>query len=202
MVSNLILHSRVIKTVAWMGVIALTLFIATHFYRYFFGSKQRSTQQLPDSIITNIDLIKTNQSGRMVYRFLSSKANHYMTQNRTEFTTPKGYYYVTQQPYWQSIADHGQTLNGNETVYLFGHVYIHQDAGKNNHQVTLTTNKATLYPQKQIAENKVFVKVEQPNMVATSIGFHADLQQGKIILLSKARGYFVAKSKQPEETLR
>ena len=202
MTSSVILHPRVIKTIAWMGVVALTMFIATYFYHYFFSTKQQPTQQLSDNIITNIDLIKTNQSGRMIYHFFSSKAKHYMAQNRTEFTKPKGYYYVEQQPYWQSRADHGKTVNGHETVHLFGHVYIHQDEGKNNHAVTLTTSKATLYPKKQIAENKVFVEVKQPDMIATSIGFYADLQQGKIILLSKARGYFLAKNKQQTEKLR
>ncbi len=181
-------------------IITFIVFASVYCYDYFFSQKPRSKKPAPNSLITDMHVIKTDQNGTMIYRLLSRKAYHYVTENRSELTAPIGYYYVKQQPYWTATAEHGQTLNGDEIVHLFGHVYMHQDAGKNNHEITLRTSKAMLYPQKQIAENRVFVKVEQPGMGVTSVGFHANMRKGNIILLSKVQGYFVAENKQSTQS--
>ena len=85
----------------------------------------------------------------MSYKFLSQKAFHYQEQNRTDFIKPIGYYYPKDQPRWKLTADTGHAINGDQIVHLVGNVRIHQNAGKDNHGITLTTSKATLLPKEK-----------------------------------------------------
>lgn len=195
MAINAFLSSKITKTLGFLLLIIAALIVSLYFYHYFFKRSLKPNQHIPDSIISDMQLIKTDLTGTMSYKFLSKIAYHYKEQDRTDFTAPLGYYYSKNQPYWKLTADQGYALQGDEIVHLLGNVYIHQDAGKNNHAVTLTTSKATLYPRQKIAENKVFVKVTEPGMLITAVGFHANMKQGKVVLLSKAKGHFIPQPK-------
>jgi|GEM_PF-1305668 len=195
MTTNHFITSNTSKTLLLLFLVIIALVIAVFFYRHFFTPPTAPKRLIADAIITDMDLVKTDQTGAMTYKFLSKEAYHYEEQNRTDFTAPIGYYYTKDQPYWKLTADHGQALQGDEIIHLLGNVYVHQDAGKNNHEVTLTTSKATLYPAQKIAKNNVFVKVTEPGIVVTSIGFHANMKLGKITLLSKVKGNFTPQPK-------
>ena len=105
-----------------------------------------------------------------------------------------GYYYSEQHQPWKVTADTGRAINGTQQVHLFGHVNLHQPAGANNKETTLTTSKLTIYPQKNMAENSVLTHAKQPGITVSSIGFRANFKQGKVILLSQAQGNYTQTS--------
>ena len=150
---------------------------------------------IPDAIISGMNLISTDLQGKISYKFLSEKAFHYQAQHRTNFIKPIGYYYSDDQPYWKLTANTGHAINGEQIIHLIGNVRMHQDAGKNNHEMTLTTSQATLFPKEKIAKNNVFVKVTEPGVLITAIGFRANMRLGKVTLLSQATGHFIQQTK-------
>ncbi len=189
------LDTKLIKALIFIVLIIIALIISLSFYHYFFKTKAPLSKTVPDAIISGMNLIKTDIQGKMSYRFLSEKAFHYQENNRTNFIKPIGYYYPKNQPYWKVTADKGNALNGDQIVHLLGNVRIHQNAGKNNHEITLTTTKATLLPKEKIAKNNVFVKVTEPGTLITAVGFRANMALGKVTLLSQVKGHFIQQAK-------
>ena len=191
----MVINTKTGKTLSLSILVIIALIGTLLLYHHFFTRRKSTTQLIPDAIITGIELTKIDKAGKKNYKFLSQKAYYYQQQNRTDFTAPIGYYYAKNQPYWKLTADRGQALRGDQVIHLNGNVHLHQAAGKNNHEITLTTSKATIYPAKKIAENKAFVKVTEPGVVVTSVGFHANMKLGKVTLLSKVQGNFIPQNK-------
>lgn len=192
---NTQLNAKRIKTFIFIILIIIALLISIGFYRYFFKPITQPNKTIPDSIISGMNLIKTDIQGKMNYKFLSEKAFHYQEENRTDFIKPISYYYPQNQPHWKLTANLGHALNGDKIVHLVGNVRIHQNAGKNNHEITLTTSKATLLPKEKIAKNNVFVKVTEPGILITAVGFRANMALGKVTLLSQTKGHFIPQTK-------
>ena len=192
---NTRLNAKLIKALIFIILIIIALLVSIEFYHYFFRPIMQPNKTIPDSIINGMNLIKTDIQGKMNYKFLSQKAFHYQEKNRTDFIKPTSYYYPQNQARWKLTADIGHALNGDKIVHLIGNVRIHQNAGKNNHEITLTTSKATLFPKEKIAKNNVFVKVIEPGILITAVGFHANMALGKVTLLSQAKGHFIPQTK-------
>lgn len=189
------INTKFIKVLMLIVLIIIAAIISISFYRYFFTPTVQPSKTIPDAIVSGMNLIRTDKQGKMSYRFLSQETFHYQAKNHTDFVKPIGYYYPKNQPYWKLTADMGHALNGDEIVHLVGNVRIHQDAGQNNHEITLTTRKATLLPKEKIAKNNVFVKVTEPGMLITAVGFRANMVLGKVTLLSQVKGHFIQQAK-------
>jgi lipopolysaccharide export system protein LptC len=170
--------------------LVISLFITTLIvFRYFYLPKITLQEaKIPNIIVYNIDGFQTNQQGHIEYRLLSDKSTHYQENNKTLLTKPIAYFYKPKQPYWKMTANTGTTSGKENTILLQGNVIIHQQAGKKNNETTLKTESVTLFPNKKIAQNKVFLTLEQPGFLLKSVGFHGDFNSNKITLLSQASG--------------
>lgn len=170
--------------------LVISLFITTLIvFRYFYLPKITLQEaKTPNIIVYNIDGFQTNQQGHIEYRLLSDKSTHYQENNKTLLTKPIAYFYKPKQPYWKMTANTGTTSGKDNTILLQGNVIIHQQAGKKNNETTLKTESVTLFPNKKIAQNKVFLTLEQPGFLLKSVGFHGDFNSNKITLLSQASG--------------
>ena len=184
------------KILCYIAVICVLLVASFLFYRHFYMPPEiQAKQTIPSTIISNAQLIETNDQGVMYYKFLSENSYHYKDDNRTVFFNITAYYYKPNEPYWKITADKGIALDGNNIVHLTGNIHVHQDAGINNSEATLTTQKMTLFPKKKIAQNKTLVTVSQPGLTVTSNGFNADFNTNQITLLSQAQGTLISKKR-------
>jgi lipopolysaccharide export system protein LptC len=141
-----------------------------------------SQSTAPNLIAKNVDAWQFDLQGQPKYRLLSATAQHYNTKNRTNFTVVTGYLYLPNEPYWQVKADTAVATDNYATVFLSGHVYLHQDAGAKNMAQTLTTDYLTIYPSKKIAQTDAPITATRPDMVTTSKGAYLDLNNNSVKL--------------------
>ena len=164
-------------------LIAIAIFSLFYLYKYYHASIITiSESTAPDLIAKNVDAWQFDVKGKPQYRLISATAQHYNKDNRTNFTLVTGYLYMPTEPYWQVKADTALATNGYETVFLNGHVYIHQAAGKKNSEQTLTTDHLTIYPSKKIAQTDAPITARRPDMVTTSKGAYLDLNNNSVKL--------------------
>lgn len=191
MSTNILTFTKISQTLLGLAVVAAGMTVLFYFYQHFYVQPPVISQtEIPDLIITEPLVIKTDDSGRKIIHFSSSILWHYQKDNRATFTDPVGYYYPQNSPAWQITADKGDALNGDSIVHLNGNVRLHQDAGQRNHETTLTTSTMTIYPQLSTAETSDSIKIEQPGLTVTSVGFFANFKENKLKLLSKTKGFY------------
>lgn len=191
METNYFSNRSLFKTLSLSAAIFLLLTSAFLFYQHFYHPKSKLlTTHVPSIIISGMALTQMNKAGNMDYQFFSPLVYHYSSQNRSNAQYPIGYFYKAGQPRWKLVADSAYSLDDNKIVHLLDNVRAHQDAGKNNKAITLTTSQMTLYPQQKIAFNDVFVKAVQPGLTVTAVGLHADMNKGEIKLLSKTKANY------------
>ena len=136
----------------------------------------------PDLIAKNVDAWQFDLLGQPKYRLLSATAQHYNKDNRTNFTVVTGYLYMPDEPYWLVKADTAVATDNYATVFLNGHVYLHQDAGAKNMAQTLTTDHITIHPKQKTAQTDADIKAVRPDMVTTSKGAQLDLNNNSVKL--------------------
>lgn len=179
------------RTLSLVAAICVLLTSAFLFYQHFYHPRQKLlTNHVPSAIISGMELSQMNKTGHLDYQFFSPSVYHFSSQNRSNAAHPIGYFYKPGQPRWKLVADAAYSLDNNKVVHLLKNVRAHQNAGKNNHALTLTTHQMTLYPQQKIAFNNVFVKAVEPGLTVTAVGFHADMNKGEIKLLSKTKANY------------
>ncbi|MSP52885.1 MAG: LPS export ABC transporter periplasmic protein LptC [Gammaproteobacteria bacterium] len=164
-------------------LLSIAIFGLFHLYKYYHTSIitiNGSTE--PDLIAKNVDAWQFDVKGQPQYRLISATAQYYNTDNRTNLTVVTGYLYMPTEPYWEVKADTALATNGYETVFLNGHVYIHQAAGKKNSAQTFTTDYLTIYPSKKIAQTDAPITANRLDMVTTSKGAYLDLNNHSVKL--------------------
>lgn len=191
METNFFTNRNIFKTLSLTAAIVLLMVIAFLFYQHFYHPKKKLlTTTVPSSIISGMELTQMDKTGKRDYQFFSPLVYHFGSQNRSNAKYPIGYFYKPGQPRWKLTAESAYSLDNNKVVHLIDNVRAHQNAGKHNQAITLTTRKMTLYPQQKIAFNNVFVKAVEPSLTVTAVGFHADMNQGVIKLLSKTKATY------------
>lgn len=184
-------HKNLIKTLFAAALSVLLIFTSFLFYQHYYSFKKiivRSAK--PTSILTGVHLMQMNQQGKLNYEFNSPLVYDFDHENISQATKPVGYFYQTNQPPWKVVADRAVSIDSNQRVTLYGNVKLHQDAGKNNSEVTLLTEKMVLLPNKKIAYNDIKTIAYESGLRVTSIGFKANLKKSEVKLLSKARAIF------------
>ena len=184
---------RLNRQLIYLAIAIAAGFVLFHLYHTFSNQKLAGQElKIPNLIATDAHVIQYNKTGAMTYQFYSDKSFHYKTQNKTDFVKPIGYYYSEQHQPWKVTAEKGQALNGDQVIHLFGNVHLHQKSGPTNKETTLMTSTVSIYPHKNIAENNILTKAQQPGISVSSIGFRANFKQGKVILLSQTQGTYIS----------
>jgi lipopolysaccharide export system protein LptC len=188
---NYFSNRALFKTLSLVAAIFVLMTSAFLFYQHFNHPKQKFlTNNVPNSIVSGMALTQMSKTGQLDYQFFSPLVYHFTPQNRSNATHPVAYFYKPGQPRWKLTANAAYALDNNKIVHLIDNVRAHQNAGKKNKSLTLTTDRMTLYPQQKVAFNKVFVKAIEPGLTITAVGFHADMNKGEIKLLSKTKANY------------
>lgn len=152
--------------------------------------KNTSNKPQADFYIYNMTSLQFDKNGKLSDKITSPKVTHYPKNNTSYLQQPLIYAQRNQQGAWHIKSDQGKAENGSDVVTLWGNVNLHQEASKENGTTTITTSKLTYYPKKKFAETHKAIQISQPGTVLNSVGMQAYLDQGRVKLLSRARGQY------------
>lgn len=144
-----------------------------------------------DMFMVNVIYTKMDENGRPKNQFFSPKVIHYPYHNSSKFVSP--HFIIASKPTekpWDITAKHGLSEGGLKTVQLWDDVKVHQTAGANNQENTMTTTQLTIYPKRHYAETNQAVTITQPGSVIKGIGLKATLDKGIVELLSHPHGIY------------
>lgn len=153
-------------------------------------STAHNLSDTPDSFMLKAIYTRTNEQGNLENQIYASKMTHYSQDDVSKFTDPQIIIFTQDRKPWNITAQQGVSLHGITQVTLQNNVKVHQSAGPNNQELTLTTSSLTIFPQQQTAQTDQPVKIIQPGTVINSVGLKADMKKGEVDLLSKARGVY------------
>ncbi len=184
-------------------ILSISIILITFIWFIFsadFSLLHRSKPGHYDSFMTNVHGIKLDKFGKPHDELTTPNIKHYLKNDSATAQTPVFIFYGKKGPPWHVQGDIANSINGNKIVYLIGHVKIVQPPGLNSQNVTMTTTKMTIYPNRSFAETDQPVTIRQPGSIVHGVGMTADLNSGKIKILSQTHGmYGDVSSKQTTE---
>lgn len=146
----------------------------------------------PDAFMINASYLRLDQDGNPHSRIYTPKMIHYAANDVSHFMSPHIIMYGKDDAPWDITSDKGNSESGVTQIHLHDNVKIHQPAGPNNNELTMTTTSLTIHPNTKTAETDQAVTIIQPGTVITSVGLQADLKKGEVDLLSQAKGIYEA----------
>lgn len=145
----------------------------------------------PDAFMVNASYLSFNAAGKLGNSFQIARMMHF-SNNQSLFTKPALVIYGENKEPWHIMANYGQSQMGIQEVHLWNDVVIHRPAGIKDHEMTITTNSLTIFPQIQSALTNQAITISQPGITVNSTGLRANLKKGEIELLSKEKATYVS----------
>jgi len=142
----------------------------------------------------NIVALVMNKQGSPSLKVEAPKMTHYADDDVTWITYPHVTVYRQSPEPWYINSDHAEATNGTEEILFSDNVVIHHSADSENPDTTMKTATLTVFPDKKQATTNDPVVITQPDTIIHAIGMIADLNDGTVKLLSKARGDYVPAS--------
>lgn len=154
------------------------------------SSANRNLSDTPDAFMVKAIYTRMDDQGSLHNQIYTSSMTHYSKNDVSKFTNPRIIIYTQDRQPWDVTSEQGISRHGINEVTLQNNVKVHQTAGPNNQELTLTTSSLTIFPESQTAHTDQAVTIIQPGTVINSVGLQADLKKGEVELLSKARGVY------------
>jgi LPS export ABC transporter protein LptC len=151
---------------------------------------KKNSSQSYNIFIDSVKVTQLNKIGKSKDILTATKVFDYTQKNKTNFNNPFITHYVQNAPPWHITAKHGQSINNNTTIILQDHVKVHQLAGLNSHNLTLTTTKLTYYPKKSLIITHQPVIITQPGSIMHAHGMKMDLNKNVVTFISNVHGQY------------
>lgn len=148
----------------------------------------------PDAYMENVISTVLNKEGKPSLKIETPKMIHYPEGDTTHLTTPHVTVYRQSPKPWTIDSDYATASQGVTQILFWSHVVIHHPTDSVNPNTTLQTPSLTIFPDKQIAKTDQAVVLKQPDATVHAIGMLANLDDGTIKLISKARTEYVPSS--------
>lgn len=155
------------------------------------GNILSSAASLPDAFMEDVIAITLDKQGKPTMKIEAPKMTHYAENDTTQLISPHLTIYRKSPQPWYVSSEHATATEGANKVYFWGDVIIHHPADSGSPATIIKTPTLTVFPDDQIAETIDAVSLNQPSMLVTSVGMHADMNSGEIQLLSQAKGEYV-----------
>ncbi len=186
------------KRQIYYAIVGLLVAVALYFLLYQSSASDVEKKVIntngPDAFINDVVYTELSPNGQTKTLFTSTKVTHY-PNDTSDMANPSMVVYDAKDmsaPPWKITSRYGQMRDKNKVVYLWDHVKLHRDAGKNNQATTFTTSALTYYPKRHYAEtDRPVTIVQSGGSKLTAIGMHANLQTGSVKFLSQARGMYM-----------
>lgn len=156
-----------------------------------------SAANLPDSFADNVNVARYDATGTLASILTTPHVIHFSKDDSTEFLNPHIILYNKTEEPWLITAKQGRSENGFNLIHFQTNVKLHQDAGKNNNDITIMTSALSLDNKAQTAyTNQPVTMIEKANgtndvIIIHSIGVYAEQKTGIIKLLSHLQGTLI-----------
>ncbi|MDA8561956.1 LPS export ABC transporter periplasmic protein LptC [Gammaproteobacteria bacterium] len=181
-----------------LGILLLLIMAASlSSWSIFFAKKpdiialKKPTQ--PDSFMENVITTIINKEGDKSVLIKSPRIIHYSKNDTTIIESPKITIYRDSPKPWIINSDYAKATSGINKIFFWSNVVIHHPVDVKTPLTTFTTKSLTVYTKNNIAKTSDAVTLTQPESTVNGIGMTANLNNGEIQLLSKARGEYVPK---------
>jgi lipopolysaccharide export system protein LptC len=140
----------------------------------------------PDFIGKNIHVSHFGDDGQLRYTLVAVTVRHYPLGDVTEFEFPR-LRYETEEGLLRAFADRGESHQGGEVLHLQGNAEIYRDGISGNPDISVLSDRLTLWPDDQRAATDDPVVLTQGRTVATGNAMRADNIFGTFELIGDAR---------------
>ena len=154
---------------------------------------ERAVRVDPDFIGEDIRMTQFNADGSPRYELIAERVVNYPHSGITDFELPR-LRYQTDDGELRVTAEHGESHDEGEILYLSGDVFVHRVATPGNPEFTLRSDTLTVWPDTQRAATDDPVVLTRNNSVAHGEGMRADNLYGTLELLGDARVHIPSRS--------
>jgi lipopolysaccharide export system protein LptC len=157
--------------------------------------QERTVTQRPDVsrlgsdvFVENMDLQLINEHGRLQYRVMAERMEHFPYDDHAELVRPVLHVFKNDQPTWQIESEQGKVASGYKTVRLLGQVEIRRLAGPEIRPLSIVTSDLLVTPQQRTATTENSIVIQSGRYRIESVGLQADLINNRLELKSRVRG--------------
>lgn len=138
------------------------------------------------------DFISTTlgKTGMPLHRLVALKLTHYPNQEHSDLQDPTMTFYREDGNIWVASAKEGRIWDDGKEIVLRGNVNIKRP-GEQKKLIVINTRDLRILPDKDFAETKDTVVVQQDQNTVTATGMQAHFGQGEVNLNSEVRGWYV-----------
>ncbi len=149
----------------------------------------------PDVIVINAVYTQMDDNGMVHHIVHIPKLTHYPYQDSSAFQKPDIIIMDSPKTPWHITADRGTSQYGTTTINLLDNVKLHQAAGPQNSELTITTDAATIYSHKKYVTTNRPITITKPGTTIKAVGAEAYLDKKIINLLSQVKEKYVPSKK-------
>lgn len=144
-------------------------------------------QPAVDFYVLNSRTVQFQEDGSRHYEMTADKVEHIKASDISLLTRPELQAYNGGELPWHVQSERGEVGPQGAEVELIDKVRVARTDAKGRPTI-LTTERLTLFPEKDYAETGQPVRIEAANGVTTATGMKAYLNEGRMLLLSNVRG--------------
>lgn len=182
-------YKNALLSVLLMLIIGIAGWV-TLIYRVNHNNGQK-TLDIPDSYMEGVTALIIDKQGKLSMRIVTPKMIHFPQNDTAKFTAPKLTLYRQSPQPWFIQSNHAIAENGIDNLDFWDHVTIHHAADASNPATLIKTSRLIVHPNHKTAETDKPITLLQPNVTINGIGMRANMETGRIKLLSQARGEYV-----------
>lgn len=149
-----------------------------------------ASKEGPDHFMENFTATKLSDAGKPEHRLHAARMTHYPNEKHSDVIKPQVTFFKEDGSTWVAHANEGQVLGDGKEVLLVGDVNIVRP-GTPETRVTINTKDLRVIPEKNFAETKNSIVMQQNENTVTATGMEAYFTLGNIQLLSEVRGWYV-----------
>lgn len=178
----------------WLALVLLTAIVGLSFWLLRMAEDDgkpptRPTQGV-DFWVEQFTVRGFGQDGQLQHVLTAARLAHDSTDDSSVLTQPHITY--VRAPQLVIMANQGLVAPQGKSIDFIGNVQIDRAPQKkvrrnDKGQVRIRTERMTVFPDREIAEGNVPVRIEQMNSVATGGSFKSDSKTGVSILEGKVR---------------
>ena len=144
--------------------------------------------KVTNHFINEFKMVETNADGKITWTMKGDRLEKFPNSLRSEVINPIVNINSTEIEIWIIKAKHALDPDSLfNSIYLTEDVEFNRYDENNNNEVNVITTEAVIYPETQIIETTQFATITTPDSVTTGNGLIADMENGRIKILSNAK---------------
>jgi lipopolysaccharide export system protein LptC len=144
----------------------------------------------PDYIVEHFTATRMNPDGTPRYAVAARRMLHYPGDNSALLEHPELSHFDPKRAPVTIRADEGRLLGNSDEAVFSGNVQVRRHAFADNPEMTLSTSRLQVLPNRDLARTDREVRLTSGNSTLTSVGLEFNNATRTLKLLSKVSGSF------------